>query len=258
MNRCQRALVFLYSLYYWALFLITLVAGFLCLATPLWFVTRTSPSRRVFHDLIIRWARFYINRNRMWSITVHGKEYYHQYAPTDCIPGPYIIVANHASIVDIVAVLATGAHFKFVSKVENLKVPFIGWLIRMGNHITVKRRDPASTAHMMERCREAIARGDSVLFFAEGTRKDELSSFRHGAFTLACELRIPILPLVLCHTKQAVPRGSLLLNERAAMTATFLPLIKPQAGEHYDHLRQRVHQVFLDQLPATSEVRAAA
>lgn len=108
----------------------------------------------------------------------------------------HIICANHASIFDILVLVAIiPPPFRFVAKRELLKWPFIGWTLRPGGQIVVDRADRTSALQQLE---EAAARkiDGQVIFFVEGTRSrtGHLLPFKKGAFYFAVEHRLPVLP----------------------------------------------------------------
>ena len=69
------------------------------------------------------------------------------------------MVANHQSLLDILVLFRLFAHFKWVSKIENFRVPLIGWNMSLNRYIQLKRGDKASILQMFEHCRRTLARG---------------------------------------------------------------------------------------------------
>ena len=110
----------------------------------------------------------------------------------------YVMVANHLSLLDILVLFRLFTHFKWVSKIENFRVPFIGWNMSLNRYVKLRRGDRASVVQMMKACRETLASGSSIMMFPEGTRSPDgrMRSFKTGAFELALECRRPILPIV--------------------------------------------------------------
>ncbi len=76
-----------------------------------------------------------------------------------------------------------------------------------------------SITQMMKACEKNLASGNSVYFFPEGTRSKTgiVKSFKHGAFTLAQKMKVPILPIVINGTKNALPKNSLNFHGRHAI-----------------------------------------
>ena len=115
----------------------------------------------------------------------------------------YVVASNHASLVDTPVLLRwLPVPFKFLAKRELLKVPFIGWYLSRGGHLTVARGSVRSSlASMNEAARLIRERHLSVLIFPEGTRSREgLQPFKEGAAYLAIAAGVPIAPVALVNT----------------------------------------------------------
>lgn len=120
----------------------------------------------------------------------------------------YIIVSNHQSLIDIYVLYGyLKMDIKWVMKRELKKVPFLGTACEKMGHILIDRDDPLSATESMEKARAGIERGNSVIFFAEGTRSrdGELMRFKKGAFRLALDLNLPILPVTVQGTNKVLP-----------------------------------------------------
>jgi 1-acyl-sn-glycerol-3-phosphate acyltransferase len=129
------------------------------------------------------------------------------------VPGAnYVVAANHASLMDIPAMLgAMPLEFKFLAKRELLKVPFIGWYLRSDGHLTVDRHSLRSSIESTTECARLIReRHLSVLIFPEGTRSDDgqLQRFRDGAAFLAIQAGVPLLPVAIVGTDILLPARS--------------------------------------------------
>ncbi len=132
----------------------------------------------------------------------------------------YVIVLNHNSMVDIACFYCVPLVFKWVSKREVYKIPFIGrFLLAHGDIIIDRGSASEAMGKVTERGRMWLSRGASVCIFPEGTRsKDgEIHRFKAGAFLLAKKAGVPILPVVLDGTT-GLMRGKLRLNWRNTIT----------------------------------------
>lgn len=121
---------------------------------------------------------------------------------------PYVIVSNHQSLIDIYVLYGyLKMDIKWVMKQELKKVPFLGTACEKMGHILIDRGDAKAALESIEKAREGVARGNSVIFFAEGTRsrEGELQRFKKGAFRLALDLKLPILPVTVQGTKDVLP-----------------------------------------------------
>jgi 1-acyl-sn-glycerol-3-phosphate acyltransferase len=130
-----------------------------------------------------------------------------------------IYCVNHQSLGDILIMFGLLRHFKWASKRQIFRVPFIGWNMRMNDYVSLVRGDKASIAVMMDQCRRHLKIGSSIMMFSESTRSTngEINQFKFGAFTLAKELGQPIAPIVIEGTRDALPKHGLLIEQRSAI-----------------------------------------
>ncbi|MEX0941397.1 MAG: lysophospholipid acyltransferase family protein [Pseudomonadales bacterium] len=120
----------------------------------------------------------------------------------------YIIVANHQSLVDIYALYGClDMDIKWVMKKELRSVPVLGIACEMMGHIIVDRSNTEAALQSINTARDRIKDGISVVFFPEGTRSrsGDLQEFKKGAFRLATELGLPILPVTIHNTNTVLP-----------------------------------------------------
>lgn len=186
---------------YWLFVAIVAIAMF-PFAVLIWLLTRPFDRRLVLlHRFTCFWASLYTWCNPIWSVEVVGVE---RIRPDTA----YVMVANHLSLVDIFVLFRLFRHFKWVSKIENFKMPFIGWNMRLNRYIPLRRGDRHSVAEMFDRCRVTLEQGSSVMMFPEGTRSRTgvLKAFKPGAFELAKTCRRPILPIVIEGSFEALPK----------------------------------------------------
>lgn len=121
---------------------------------------------------------------------------------------PFVVVSNHESFADILLISHLPWEMKWLSKAELFRIPILGWMMWLVGDIPVKRGFGPSAVEAMERCRKALSRRVSVMIFPEGTRSktEELLPFKDGAFRLAIEAGVPILPLAVSGTWTALPK----------------------------------------------------
>ncbi len=155
------------------------------------------------------WACLYLWIMPAWKLTVTGREKIKHRAQ-------YVIVSNHQSQLDILVAFRLFFPFKWVSKAEVFRLPFIGWNMYLNRYIRLKRGDKESIRQMMEASARALAEGCSIYFFPEGTRSPtgQLKPFKPGAFILAQQARVPMLPVVIQGTRAALPKYSLNFHGR--------------------------------------------
>ncbi|HEY5941215.1 MAG TPA: lysophospholipid acyltransferase family protein [Gemmatimonadales bacterium] len=119
---------------------------------------------------------------------------------------PFVVVSNHESFADILLISHLPWEMKWLSKAELFRIPIMGWMMWLAGDVPVKRGFGPSALEAMERCRRALQNRVSVMIFPEGTRSrtSELLPFKDGAFRLAIEAGVPILPLAVSGTGTAL------------------------------------------------------
>lgn len=124
--------------------------------------------------------------------------------------GAYVVVANHQSFLDIFALSNLPREMKWVAKRSLFRIPWVGWCFTMVGDIPVDRGEASSALDVLARARGYLERGMSVMMFPEGTRSRDgkLLPFKAGAFKLAVDAGVPVLPIAITGTAQGMPRGS--------------------------------------------------
>ncbi len=199
----------------------------------------------VLHRFTCFWASLYTWFNPAWPVTIEGRE--------KIRPGTtYVMVANHLSTLDILVLFRLFRHFKWVSKIENFSVPFIGWNMSMNRYIKLRRGDRESVVQMMEACEKTISEGSSIMMFPEGTRSPtgEIRPFKPGAFELALKTRAPILPIVILGTADALPKRGFVLQGRHPIRIRVLDPIPYErvADMSADELTAHVRDVMANEI----------
>jgi 1-acyl-sn-glycerol-3-phosphate acyltransferase len=139
---------------------------------------------------------------------------------------PYVAVSNHESYADIFLISHLPWEMKWLAKAELFRLPVMGWMMRMAGDIPVKRDARSSRVEAIEQCRDRLDRRVSVMIFPEGTRSrtGELLPFKDGAFRLAVEAQVPLLPLVVAGTRDAMKKGSFLFGRARAEVRALEPI----------------------------------
>lgn len=181
-----------------------------------------DPRRRALHQFTCFWASLYTWCNPLWRVQVTHRERIDPDAT-------YVMVANHLSLLDILVLFRLFTNFSWVSKIENFQVPVIGWNMRLNRYIPLVRGDKASAASMLAQCRATLERGTSIMMFPEGTRSRDgrLQAFKPGAFDLAIQSSVPILPILVTGTGAALPKRGFVLQGRHQIGVTVLDPIDP-------------------------------
>lgn len=139
---------------------------------------------------------------------------------------PYVVVSNHESFVDILLISHLPWEMKWLSKAELFRLPVLGWLLRLAGDIPIQRGFGPSAAEAIARCHEALANRVSVMIFPEGTRSStaDLLPFKDGAFRLAVDAGVPILPLVVSGTSGALPKHDWRFGRSTAVVRVLDPI----------------------------------
>ncbi len=119
---------------------------------------------------------------------------------------PYVVVSNHESFADILLISHLPWEMKWLSKAELFRIPVLGWLMYLAGDIPVRRGESRSAVEALQRCRQILKQRVSVMIFPEGTRSmdGEMLPFKDGAFRLAIDAGVPVLPLAVVGTGNAL------------------------------------------------------
>lgn len=202
--------------------------------TTVWF----DPNLRWLHQFTCFWASLYIWLFPPWRVSVDGKQ---NIDPK----GTYIIVSNHQSLVDILAAFTLFTHFKWVSKAELFHIPLIGWNMRLNRYVKLRRGHKDSIRKMYKSCEEHLTTGSSVYLFPEGTRSEtgKLKPFKEGAFVLAKRLNLPVLPIVINGSKNALPKKSLNFHGGSDVHLEVLAPVSPDGFEDSGKMSDEVREL---------------
>jgi len=181
---------------------------------------KDDPGRRLRGQWIRRFGRVTSRLTPLWNFRVEGE------APADIDRRGYVVVSNHLSTADPFLLSFLPWDMRWVVKREIFKQPVMGWLVRFGGDIPLHRGQRDSVAQMFKECRETLKAGVSVMVFPEGTRSPDgrLQAFKVGAFQLAIESQVPVLPVVVSGTRECRPKGSLWFGEARAVARVLSPV----------------------------------
>lgn len=127
----------------------------------------------------------------------------------------YVFVANHQSFLDVFAVYGwLPNNFKWLMKKEIRRVPFVGTACAVAGHIFVDRTNPRAALQSMEKVKKELVDGISTVIFPEGTRTKtgEIGRFKQGAFKIAMDMELPVVPITLNGFYKAMPSGQPFAN----------------------------------------------
>jgi 1-acyl-sn-glycerol-3-phosphate acyltransferase len=233
--RLYRALVLLP-----VMFVMTLVIGFLTVILVFFFKPRT-----VSRLCGVSWARICAFLTPM-GVEVRGSEHIDP-------KQSYVIVSNHQSHYDVFVLYGwLGVDFKWVMKQELRRVPGLGIACARLGHIYINRFNHEEAMRAIEEAKRRIVDGTSVLFFPEGTRSREegMRQFKKGAFRMAVDLGLPILPVTITGTRDVLPPDTLDIRPgRAVMTLHPAIAVDPAAPGEVERLSAAARETIASALP---------
>lgn len=192
----------------------SLVRNFFILLWRVWFyVLMGLPLIIMFPILFISilrqsWYPFFFKLARLWAkLILYGMGFLPQrtYEQKPKRGHSYMFIANHTSMIDIMLMLHTIKNpFVFVGKAELAKIPIFGFFYKR-TCILVDRNNASSRKAVFESAKQRLDTGISICIFPEGGVPDDesvvLDMFKDGAFRLAIEYQIPIVPVVFYDNK---------------------------------------------------------
>lgn len=200
----KKFLFWLYQLYFWPVFLPLVAVLTLLFATLTSLFATLVNARFASRVFAVTWARVLARLTPM-AVTVIGAEHAHR-------DQTYVVVCNHQSQYDILLVYGfLDLDLKWVMKKELRKIPGIGFGCEKAGHIFVDRQNPRLARQSVREALGRLGDGVGILFFAEGTRSldGRLLPFKKGAFRLAIEQQLPVLPVTLSGTRDIMPAKQL-------------------------------------------------
>jgi 1-acyl-sn-glycerol-3-phosphate acyltransferase len=162
--------------------------------------------------------------------------------------GTYIVVFNHQSLMDICTVVAAiPLQIRFVGKDSLGKIPIFGHAARRVGCVFIDRKDREDSLAGMEKIAGVLKKtGMSIVIAPEGTRSpdDNLLPFKKGAFVMAIDMGVPILPLTLHGTRDILPKKSLYTRPGKVTARIHEPItVEGLTYEDRDALSEKVRAV---------------
>lgn len=161
----------------------------------------------------------------------------------------YVFVANHQSFLDVFAVYGwLPNNFKWLMKKEIRRVPFVGTACAVAGHIFIDRSNPRAALQSMEKVKKELVDGISTVIFPEGTRTKtgEIGRFKQGAFKIAMDMELPVVPITLNGFYKAMPSGQPFANPYSHLSLHIgKPIDISQFTDINDamvHVREKVEQ----------------
>jgi 1-acyl-sn-glycerol-3-phosphate acyltransferase len=240
--------LFVYNLFYWSYLAATCVLFFAPALVLFALTVPWDPRRRLLHAYTCVWGAHYLAWAPFAGVTVRGREN----VPAS---GGCIFVSNHVSMVDILAVFAIRLPFLWVSKVENFRVPFLGWNMSLNGYVKLRRKHLPSIRRMLRECAARLSDGYNLCVFPEGTRSPDgqLQPFHRGAFWLAARHGVPVVPIVLDGTDRILRKHSLKIVPQRVTVSILEPIHPESAGYDDRKLAQLVRARMLAEQTSAAE-----
>ena len=166
----------------------------------------------------------------------------------------YVFVANHQGAYDIFSIFGFLNHnFRWMMKKSITKIPLIGMACKYSEQIFVDRSSAMAMARSIIEAKKRLRNGMSIVVFPEGTRTldGKMSAFKKGAFKLAMDFKLPIVPLTIEGSFNILPRTSIVNIKYGKIILTIHKPIYPSKGaEDMDRVMKETYNAIQSALPA--------
>lgn len=179
-------------------------------------------------------------------VHVHGREHIDKKTS-------YVFVANHQGAFDIFTVYGfLGHNFKWMMKIALRKIPFVGYACYKAGHIYVDRSTPSAVRATIETAEQRLRGGMSVVVFPEGsrTRNGRVGVFKRGAYFLATEFNMPVVPMTIDGAYDIMPRTARLPRPGRIDLTIHRPIEPGSEGHDVIKLIEQSRSAIVSALPA--------
>lgn len=214
-------------------------------------LNRNDPGMRLPGQWMRRFGRTTSRLTPMWRFSVEGEP------PADIDRRAYVVVANHESNADPFLLSWLPWDMRWIAKEELFKVPWIGWMMQLGGDVPIRRGDKESARDMHDECLRTLRSGVSVMVFPEGTRSRDgnMLPFKDGAFRLAIEAGVPVLPVAIRGTRSCMQKGKMRIGQAQAVAKVLAPI--DSAGLSLEALREAARSRIAEALGVSSDAPTA-
>ncbi len=167
----------------------------------------------------------------------------------------YVFVANHQGPMDIFLVYGfLGRNFKWMMKKSLRKMPLVGYACEKGRHIFVDKSGPKKIQETIERARQTLQGGTSLVVFPEGSRTftGHMGLFRKGAFQLADDIGLPVVPMTIDGSFDVLTRmaGLNFVNRHSMRLVIHKPIFpSSHTSENVVKTMEESYRVIMEALP---------
>jgi len=177
----------------------------------------------------------------------------------------YVLTANHLSLFDILVLLAgLPIQFRWLAKKEVFAIPLMGWAMTRVGYVSIDRQNKEKAWAHLYQAKGKLEEGYSLMFFPEGTRSPdgEMKGFKSGAFVLALQAGVPVVPISIVGTREIMPKKSRLFHP-GTVDLVVSPPIEPagfslERKEEYAQVVRSQIAVELEKIRLERESRRAA
>ncbi len=185
----------------------------------------------------VLWARLFCWLNFV-SVSIKGHE---NIDPKTS----YVFVANHQSAYDIFSLFGwLGHNFRWMMKQSLHKIPFVGWACEASGQIFVDNSSVSATRHTMQAAERQLSGGMSLVVFPEGARSwdGKMRRFKKGAFMLAVEFNLPVVPVTIDGAFDVMPRFKKLPRPGHISLTIHKPISPTADGHDIGHLMEESYR----------------
>ena len=184
-----------------------------------------------------KWAKTLLSIGAI-NYSVHGLENLNK-------DSNYVFASNHESALDILLVFAgLPYHIVFISKIELKRIPLFGLAMIAGGHFFVDRSNHKKSMESLDKAKDSMKKTPrSIILYPEGTRSIDgsIQSFKKGGLVMAMNMGVPVVPIAMCGTSEAMPRNGLKLIKYPLELRIGTPIETSEIK--YEERNEFVHEV---------------
>jgi 1-acyl-sn-glycerol-3-phosphate acyltransferase len=227
------------------------IAGFLCIGLPVFLMFAAWPRvmRSIMYTVLKGYA-FFLTRLWLPALQVYSVREIAGFNES-ALRGS-IVVANHRSRLDALLMLSVLPHAGVVIKLKYARIPVYSTFVKHLDFVSIDPDSLQSLGSAVEKCRQVLAKGKSLLVFPEGTRATtgKLLPYKPFPFKVALETGAPVVPVLIYSDLALMARrkGSIFPRRRFSYAVRFLPPCRPEPGETAAAFAERVRRMMAGEL----------
>ena len=237
--------LFLYRIYQLFIMLPIVLVSTILTATLTIIFSMVGLGRSMGYYVPMLWARLFCIVTLV-KVEVHGRENISQ-------GQSYVFVANHQGAYDIFSIYGyLGHNFRWMMKKSLEKIPLVGYSCRVSGHIMVDRSSTAGVKRTIQTAEKRLAGGMSVVVFPEGSRTPDgkLHAFKKGAYFLATEFNLPVVPITIDGSYKVMPIWAKIPHWGKIALTIHKPIFPGKDGHDLPALMEQSRQQIASSLPA--------